>query len=47
MSCKTILPANLDDVINSLDLLGCERLTEIKEQIKKIKNFNNALKIDE
>ena len=47
MSCKTILPANINEVINALDLLGCERLTDIKEQIKKIENFNNALKIDE
>ena len=47
MSCKTILPTNLDEKINTLDLLGCERLSEIKEQIKKIKDFNNPLKIDE
>jgi hypothetical protein len=47
MSCKTILPTNIDEVINALDLLGCERLTDIKEQIKKAENFNNPLKIDE
>jgi len=47
MSCKTILPTNLDEKINALDLVGCERLSEIKEAIKKIENFNNALKIDE
>jgi len=47
MSCKTILPTNLDEKINALDLLGCERLSEIKEQIKKIKDFNNPLKINE
>ena len=47
MSCKTILPTNLDEKINALDLLGCERLSEIKEAIKKIKDFNNPLKIDE
>jgi len=47
MSCKTILPTNIDKVINALDLVGCEGLSNIKEQIKKIKNFNNALQIDE
>jgi P2-related tail formation protein len=47
MSCKTILPTNIDEVINALDLLGCERLTDIKEQIKKVEDFNNVLKIDE
>jgi len=47
MSCKTILPTNLDEVINALDLVGCEGLSEIKEAVRKIENFNNALKIDE
>jgi len=47
MSCKTILPTNIDKVINALDLVGCEGLSNIKEQIKKIENFNNALQIDE
>ena len=47
MSCKTILPTNLDEKINALDLIGCERLSDIKEAIKKIENFNNPLKIDE
>lgn len=47
MSCKTILPTNIDKKLNALDLVGCERLNDIKEQIKKIKDFNNALKIDE
>jgi P2-related tail formation protein len=47
MSCKTILPTNLDEIINALDLVGCERLRDIKEQIKKVEDFNNALKIDE
>ena len=47
MSCKTILPTNIDEIINALDLVGCERLIKTKEQINKIENFNNALKIDE
>ena len=47
MSCKTILPTNLDDKINALDLVGCKRLSNIKKVIRKIENFNNALKIDE
>jgi len=47
MKCKTILPQNLDEVINKLDLVGCEKLNNIKKAIKKIENFNNALKIDE
>ena len=47
MSCKTILPTNIDKVINALDLALCERLSNIKEAIRKIENFNNALKIDE
>ncbi len=47
MSCKTILPTNLNEIINALDLLGCERLNDVREQIKKIEDFNNALKIDE
>ena len=47
MSCKTILPVNIDKKINALDLVGCERLSDIKEAIKKIENFNNPLKIDE
>ena len=47
MSCKTILPTNLDEKINALDLVGCKRLSDIKEAIRKIENFNNALKIDE
>jgi len=47
MNCKTILPANIDKVINALDLLGCEKLSSIKEEVKKIKDFNNALQIDE
>ena len=47
MGCKTILPTNLDEKINALDLIGCERLSDIKEAIKKIENFNNPLKIDE
>jgi len=47
MSCKTILPINIDEKLNTLDLVGCKRLEDINEQIKKIDNFNNALKIDE
>ena len=47
MSCKTILPTNLDEKINALDLVGCKRLSSIREAIKKIENFNNPLKIDE
>ena len=47
MSCKTILPTNLDETINALDLAGCQKLSNIKEQVKKIKDFNNPLKIDE
>ena len=47
MSCKTILPTNLDEKINALDLVGCERLSSIREAIRKIENFNNPLKIDE
>ena len=47
MSCKTILPTNIDEVINILDLIGCERIESLSESIKKIENFNNALKIDE
>jgi phage tail P2-like protein len=47
MNCKTILPTNIDEVINALDLTGCERISDVREQIEKIKYFNNALKIDE
>ena len=47
MSCKTILPINIDEKLNTLDLVGCKRLEDINEQIKQIENFNNALKIDE
>ena len=47
MSCKTILPKNIDKKLNTLDLVGCKRLEDINEQIKQIENFNNALKIDE
>ena len=47
MSCKTILPTNLDEKINALDLVGCERLSSLREAIRKIENFNNPLKIDE
>ena len=47
MSCKTILPKNIDEKLNVLDLVGCERLEEIKQTILKISDFNNPLKIDE
>jgi P2-related tail formation protein len=47
MSCKTILPTNIDKKLNALDLVGCEGLSNIKDQIKKIENFNNVLQIDE
>jgi len=47
MSCKTILPINIDEKINALDLVGCEILENIKESIKNVKDFNNPLTIDE
>ena len=47
MSCNTILPKNIDEAINALDLVGCERIGGVQEQIAKIEHFNDALEIDE
>jgi len=47
MSCKTVLPINIDEAINLLDIAGCEKFSSLKESIEKIKSFNNALEIDE
>ena len=47
MRCETILPTNIDEAINALDLLACVRLFGVKEQAQKIENFSDALKIDE
>ncbi len=47
MSCKSILPINIDRFINVLDLTGCERIKDIEKELKKIENFNDPLTIDE
>lgn len=47
MSCKTILPRNIDEVINALDLVEGERIDDMREKLAKIEHFNDALKIDE
>jgi|GEM_PF-3292715 len=47
MSCKSLLPQNIDPAINALDLAGCEGLQEIEKALAKIERFHDALGIDE
>ncbi|NPA64046.1 MAG: phage tail protein I [Epsilonproteobacteria bacterium] len=47
MSCKSLLPTNLDPAVNALDIAGCERLKQIEEALKAIEDFHDAMKINE
>ncbi len=47
MSCKSILPTNIDEKINALDVVGCKELAKIQEALGAIEDFHDALKIDE
>jgi len=47
MSCETLLPTNIDEKLNVLDLVGCERVEELKNAIEKVEKFNDPLTIDE
>ncbi len=47
MSCKSILPTNIDEKINALDVIGCEELEKIQEALRAIEDFHDALHIDE
>jgi len=46
MSCKTILPINIDEIVNLLDIAGCKRLENLRADAKKIKDLNNPETID-
>ena len=47
MSCKSILPTNIDEKINALDVVGCEEIAKIQEALGAIEDFHDALQIDE
>jgi len=47
MSCKTILPTNIDKIINILDEVGCRDIEALQERLNNLCNMHNPLKVDE
>jgi phage tail P2-like protein len=44
--CRTVLPTNIDERLNALDLLGCERLEPLDDAARALPTLRDALAVD-
>jgi len=44
--CRTVLPTNIDERLNALDLLGCERLEPLDDAAKELATLRDPMSVD-